>query len=203
VVKNLENLLLQKPSNPKRMILAYGNLKLPPTTAIFNITSATDCPAKQFCNHVAHCYAMKTEIRWPNPLKSRRKQTELFDLLSAEQLAKLFIMEIRDKKTRIDKFRFSESGDFRSQNDVDKMTEIAGILTRDNRIVYGYTARRDLDFHELKKTATVNGNHFQATNFVRVVDSFSHKDEIQCPANCNICDACATAKNKTIEIIKH
>ncbi|WP_425531643.1 GP88 family protein [Draconibacterium aestuarii] len=185
------------------MFLSFGNLKLPSTTAIFNITSANDCPAKKFCNHVAHCYARKTEKRYPGVLPYRRKQTELFDLLNGEQLAKLFLLEICTKKHHISKFRFSESGDFRTQSDVDKLTIVSEILKNNSLVVYGYTARPDLDFHSLSKVATVNGNHFKVTNEIRVVTQFSNSGEIQCKNNCRICDACATASDKTIEIIKH
>ncbi len=185
------------------MLLTYGNLKLPKTTAIFNITAAKDCPAKQFCPHVKDCYALKSEIRYPNTLRYHRKQTEYFDLLSARQLAKSFLLDMRDKKHFVDKFRFSESGDFRNQSDVDKMTEIAKIISDTGRHVYGYSCRPDLNLEELKKVATVNGNHFAASNTVRIVSQFSNNGEIQCKANCRLCDACATANGAIIEIIKH
>ena len=155
------------------MLLSYGNLKLPPTTAIFNITSASDCPAKSFCKHVKDCCALKTERLRPNALRFRRKQTEYFDLLTGEQLAKSFLLDIRDRKHFISKFRFAESGDFRNQADVDKMTIIAGLIKKSGRLVYGYTARTDLDITELKKVANVCGNHFQASNTVKVVTAFS------------------------------
>ena len=185
------------------MFLTYGNLKLPKTTAIFNITSAKECPAKQFCPHLKDCYALKSEIRYPKTLAYHRKQTEYFDLLSGQQLASSFLLDLRDKKHFVDKFRFSESGDFRNQADVDKMTEIAKIISDTGRHVYGYSCRPDLNLEELKKVATVNGNHFSASNTVKIVSQFSNNGEIQCKANCRLCDACATAKGAIIEIIKH
>lgn len=193
----------QEPVTLINMLLSFGNLKLPVTTAIFNITAAVDCPAKRFCPHVKDCYALKSENRYPKTLEYHRKQTEFYDLLSAEQLAKSFILAIRGKKHEITKFRFSEAGDFRNQNDVDKMTTIASMLKEYGLMVYGYSARPDLDFSKLKQVATVNGNHFECSNHVKVVSQFSNTGEIQCKADCRLCDACATANGAVIEIIKH
>lgn len=185
------------------MMLTFGNLKLPKTTAIFNITSAIDCPAKRFCPHVKDCYAVKSEIRYPKTLAYHRRQTEFFDLLSGEQLGKSFLLDILHRKHAITKFRFSEAGDFRTQSDVDKMTVIAKNIKAAGLLVYGYSARPDLNLDALKEVATVNGNHFSASNRVKIVSQFSNNGEIQCKADCRLCDACATACGKTIEIIKH
>lgn len=185
--------------------LSFGNKKLPSKTAIFNITSSRDCPAKKLgmCGHASKCYALKAERLYPATLPFRKKQTDVFDLLSGEQLAKLFLLDIRGRKHPVENLRFSESGDFRSQADVDKLTECANILVHNGLKVYGYTARKDLDFSYLRRVATVNGNNFMATNLIRVVDKFDGKSDIECPANCNTCDACITASNSVIEILQH
>lgn len=185
--------------------LSFGNRKLPPNIAIYNITSATNCPAKKlgFCNHPNACYALKAERLYPHNLPYKQSQTQLFDLLSAEQLGKLFLLEMGRKKTKVEYFRFSESGDVRSQVDIKKLAGLAKVLTGNGIKVYGYTARKDLDFTDLKKYATINGQHFMVSNKVMVVSEFSNKGEIQCPGKCFDCNACATAQGQTIEIRKH
>jgi len=54
---------------------------------------------------------------------------------------------LRAMTTPVKFFRFNESGDFRSQEDVSKMSEIAKQLKDKLGIItYGYTARKDLSF---------------------------------------------------------
>ena len=95
-------------------------------------------------------------------------------------------------------FRFSESGDFRNQADVDKMTEIALVL-KDTRGVetYGYTNRRDLNFTELEKTAVVNGHGFMLSNKTEIKAEPSDTDDV-CPGNCRYCDWCKVATSRVI-----
>ena len=51
-------------------LLSEGNIKIPSTTAIFNMTSAKDCPSlklglcKAFHNGKNICYAKKSETEW-------------------------------------------------------------------------------------------------------------------------------------------
>lgn len=184
---------------------SFGNLKLPKTTAIFNFTSTKDCPAKKLglCHHPKHCYGNKAERLRPNSLPFKAKQTAIWNLLNPVQFAKMFLLEISTLKHKITKFRFSEVGDFPQQTDVDKFTQAAKIITKNGITVYGYSAMRTLDFTELMKTAVVNRQGFMLSNQIKVVDKFSGTADVECPANCNICDACATGGNKIIEIIKH
>jgi len=67
----------------------------------------------------------------------------------------LFVYELN--KFAYNKLRFSESGDFRTQKDVDKASAIADLL---DVPVWTYTARRDLDFTNLPANFTVNGSGY-------------------------------------------
>ena len=61
-------------------LIATGNKKLPTTTAIFNMGSATDCPSlkKGLCTAVTEkkvtCYALRPENFRPLVLPYRRRQ---------------------------------------------------------------------------------------------------------------------------------
>lgn len=186
--------------------LSFGNRKLPNSTAIFNITSAINCPSDKFgmCKIADICYAKKTENRWPNTYFYRERQTTLFDKVTAEELATAMLVEFKNKKQPIKMLRFSESGDFRNQSDVDKMAKVAEILQQNHIKTYGYTARHDLDFSEMKKFSTINGQGFKVTNKIDVVDRFSGTPgNVKCIGSCKECSACANANNKVIEIVKH
>ena len=56
-----------------------------------------------------------------------------------------------------DYMRFSGDGDFKSQADIDKMSDIADVLALANIKVYGYTTREDLDYSNISDNMTVNG----------------------------------------------
>jgi len=186
--------------------LSFGNRKLPKSTAIFNITSAINCPSDKLgmCKIADICYAKKTENRWPNTYFYRERQTSFFDKTSATRIAEAMLGVFNAQKTPVKMLRFSESGDFRNQSDVDKMAIVAKHLVKERVKVYGYSARTDLDFTELKKWATINGQGFMITNKIEVIDEFSgRKGVIKCIGSCHECSACANAKGKIIEIKKH
>ena len=186
--------------------LSFGNRKLPKSTAIFNMTSAINCPSDNagLCAIADICYARKTEHRWPNTYFYRERQTEFFDKENWNRIAEGMLAVFSAQKQPVKMLRFSESGDFRTQRDVVKFGFIARKLVENGFKVYGYTARKDLDFSELKKWATVNGQGFKVTNQIDVVDEFSGRNGvIKCIGSCHECSACANARNKIIEIKKH
>ena len=115
---------------------ARGNKKLPDSTFILNMNSATDCPSLKLgmcqcpSKGKGSCYAMKPERMYPNTLKSRREQARIWKKLSAREIAtQLLDASHRARKNKMKAFRFSEAGDFDSQADVDKMSEVCAILS--------------------------------------------------------------------------
>ena len=169
-----------------------GNKKLGIDTVIFNITSGTDCPAVSQCDVLKHCYARADERFRPGCLARRRRQTKFWDSVTPKQFVRAFPVPRY--------FRFSESGDFRDQTDVDKMAEIAVLLKREHGVVtYGYTRRSDLDLSELMANAVVNGHGFDASNRTEIVVKDSDVQvDVVCPGNCRTCDFCKVADNLTI-----
>lgn len=181
--------------------VSKGNKKIGNDTLIINITSATDCPSKKLglCKHPGKCYAMKAERQYPACLPYRRSQTEVFDSMRVNDIVAEFRRLIKASKTPVKYIRYSESGDFRSQQDVDKLSMIARHLHSDGVTMYGYTARRDLDF--TKAWMVVNGSGFMVHNeFKAVTDPQSGNT---CPGNCRDCNKCKVRSGQTIEVKYH
>ena len=191
--------------------VAKGNKKIGDDTLILNITSATDCPSKKLglCKHPKICYAYHSEIfRTAEPhncLKSRRQAARIWRTLSSSEIAKQLKSKVkRAKKNKIKYLRFSESGDFRNQEDVLKLFRIArslkGLLK-----VYGYTARRDLDFTYAPSNLTVNGSNFMVhNNFIaKTRIDFEKTRGLKCKMNCRICNLCKVRRGKEIFVKFH
>jgi hypothetical protein len=171
-----------------------GNHKLGEDTIIFNMTSGHDCPCRNKCDVKANCYATADEKLYPNVLPYRRRQTIFWDSTTAEQFVEAMPIPRY--------FRFSESGDFRNQEDVDKMVEVAEILNaRYNIRTYGYTNRDDVDLSELARVAVVNGHGFMINNKTVVKDKPEEGDFV-CPGDCRCCNACKEPGRKTIVFTK-
>jgi hypothetical protein len=187
--------------------LSFGNKKLPKTTVIMNITSAKDCPSIRlgFCQCPKHCYARKAEVLYPDTLPSRREQTKFWDKNPALYIAWEIVKRIYAKKIRPDTFRFNEAGDFRNQDDVDKMTIICAELQKEFGMkCYGYTARSDLDFMGLRWFANVNGSGFMVTNkFVFVPKGQKARTKLVCNCDCRTCTMCRDLKGKIISVHQH
>ena len=193
--------------------LSLGNHKLPKTTAIFNIGPAMTCAARVLglcqldtLGIGSHkCYALKAERMRPRVLAYRIRQTDVWDsgILLTELAGWL------DKHSRVDTIRLNESGDFRHQQDVDTLGQLAlhvEACSKDWRIPrsiqwYCYTARNDLDYSRLPELVTVNGSGFMVHNEYRVIvpgKPATEDPEIVCPGSCKLCRLCITRHNRTI-----
>ena len=187
-------------------LFSTGNRKVGKDTLIFNMNSAMDCPADKLglCDISDKCYAKKAERQYPAVLPYRRRQAKSWGNVTPKGFVKAF-MELADKRRKgneVRYFRFSESGDFKSQKDVNKMVEIAKLLKEESIITYGYTARRDLDFKELSKYAVVQGSGFMVNNqFVPVKEFEGGKP--RCVGNCRDCRLCKISMGKQIQVIEH
>lgn len=189
-----------------RKHLSFRNIKLPKTTAIFNFTSATNCPAKNMCKILDKCYAMKSERIRPHVLLHRNNQSIFWDSVTAEEFAEQFIEMNRRKRIKVKLLRFSESGDFRNQSDVDKAEKIASLLKRENITTYTYTARIDLNFENISHLI-INGSSFWKkgirNTFIPVKEFTNLPERKQCRMNCRICNICITGKKLDIEVKIH
>jgi len=193
----------------KKLIQA-GNHKLPSTTAIFNMSSATDCPSLKFglCSAVDEngklfCYAVKAERGYrPDVLPYRRRQEKFWKSISAEKFAEQFIAINARKRKKFTALRLNEAGDFHSQECIDKAEKIATILKPTGVKVYGYTARKDLSYKKIDNLV-VNGSGWQKdniTNDFKIVNKDGTglpKGYKLCPMDCSICIRCLVKGSMT------
>lgn len=171
--------------------LSNGNLKLGNDTLILNMTSAANCPSKKLglCRVGNKCYAAKAERLYPNVLPYRNEQERIWDSQDAHEIAQGIFSVIDHKRHPITYLRFSESGDFKAQLDVDKMSLLSDLLKGSLR-VYGYTSRVDLDYSKVSDNMTVNGTmHMIHNSFIPTEDTSGDYDII-CPGDCRGCHAC-------------
>jgi len=101
------------------------------------------------------CYALKAEVQYPAPLPYRRRQAQIILDVSPEEFASHVRRMYKLARNKPTVFRFNESGDFRTQNDVEWFATVAGLIN-DLMHVYGYTARTDLNLDALMASASVN-----------------------------------------------
>lgn len=187
--------------------LSNGNRKIGKDTLIINMNSATDCPAKSLglCKIASKCYAMKSERFYPQVLPYRRRQADLWKNSNAKVIATAILLKAARLKTDIKYLRFSESGDFETQCDVDKMQEISDILWNEAKIVtYGYTARCDLKIDSSRRyfVCTMSDHYTGLFNNFEPVKHFSGS-ALECKGDCSACNLCKVQHGKTIEVILH
>lgn len=194
-------------------LASFGNLKIPATTLIFNMSSATDCPSlklnlcKACIGGKNFCYAMKAESGiYPSVLPYRRRQEDFWKGVSAEVFAEQVLQINQRKKVKVKKVRLNEAGDFHGQSCIRKADEIAEILSQHGIAVYCYTSRNDLDFSSVQHLV-VNGSGFKKagiSNEFRMIakDAPWPKGYAKCPMDCKVCDRCSK-KGKDTFVIQH
>lgn len=202
------------------LTLSNGNLKLGNDTIILNMGSAADCPSKTLghCKVCRECYAAKAERLYPQVLPFRKRQARYWLSTTKEQNAADLIgaLSVGRRAERIKWFRINESGDFWSQDCVDKLDYIAAVLKKRFGIrTYGYTARKDLDFGRLSSSIALRGSgHFNAphgsTTVLRLpknsknrtIDIDGKRYSI-CPMDCRVCNRCKTRRQLNIVFPLH
>lgn len=196
------------------MILKYGNHKLGDDTAIFNMSTAKDCPARKLgmcevVNKGIKCYAEKAEDQYPNTVpKSRQSQRDYWRNRTANEILQDFAKKIKRRRKTTRFVRFNEAGDFHDQEDVEKLSTIAQGLGTLGITTYGYTSRKDLDFSRasflVKGSGHTNGNNGTCTVIGRndkVPDGY-----IECPGGekgCSKCNLCKIDTKLNIAFRKH
>ena len=184
-----------------------GNHKIPKSTAIYNMTSALHCPSKKLgiCkaeSQGARCYARKAEVMYPQVLPYRMRQAKLWKSITAEDFAFQFLMINSMKKQKFSMCRFNESGDFASQECVDKAEKIARILKRSGIKTYCYTSRDDLSYKNIN-ALIISGSNFKKEgikNIFKVVKDVKIRPKGYgvCAMNCRICSRCSDVPRMTV-----
>lgn len=199
---------------PLRHLTALdGNMKVPSSTAIFNMGAATDCPSfklglcKACVDGKYICYALKAEILYPHTcLPYRRRQEDFWKRITAKDFALQFILMNSTRVNPFNALRLNESGDFWTQACVDKAEAIARILKQYGITTYCYTSRSDLDFHRVR-ALRISGSGFKKdgiTNIFKIITDKSEKPKGYgvCPMNCRTCTRCMKTRMKTC-VVKH
>jgi hypothetical protein len=189
-----------------RNLVKAGNLKIPKTTAIFNMCSATDCPSKRLGLCAAQkagvkCYAKKSEVASrPEVLPYRRKQEKYWRSITSDKFALDFLSFNAMKPESFSALRFNEAGDFHGQGCVIKAESVARILRDFGVVCYCYTSRSDLDFSRVRNLI-INGSGFTkegiTSEFKIVVDKDVPEGYKLCPMDCNGCKRCQRRGMKT------
>jgi len=189
-----------------RILCSIGNLKVGKDTLIMNITSATDCPSRQrgLCQvPPGACYALRAEKRFPAVRPYRNRQTDVWDQLTAEEIAEdIKVLAGRRRKIPLKYLRMQESGDFRHHGDLVKMSRLADLL-KGVVTVYTYTARRDLFPARTSSNLVINGSGFMVDNNFKVVN----KGQVQAGPRCRGikgggCFGCKLCKTKGGKVIQ-
>jgi len=189
-----------------KKLLSFGNMKVGNDTAIFNMNPAFRCPSEELglCVIASKCYAKKAERMYPGTSPYRERQELYWDSIDADTFADEFIQSVSKKKNPIKYLRVSESGDFKGQSDVDKLSDIANQLGKHNIVVYTYTARKDLDFSKKSKNLIVNGSGFMVSNnFYIIKEKEDKSDKFLCPGGCLKCNLCKEEKSRNIAVLEH
>jgi len=186
------------------MDISNGNKKIGNDTLIINFTPATTCPSKQLglCKVCSICYAMKAERMYKQVLPYRQRQEVYWDNTPVVTIAKDLQQEIALRHGRIKYIRFSEAGDFKDQTSLDKLKMLAELIKDLGVTVYGYTARKDLDFSNLPENLVINGSSFMVSNSFTAVKQPGPTD-IVCPGNCRECSMCKSSKGLDIKVKVH
>jgi len=186
---------------PLNKLISEGNTKLPVTTAIFNMSSAHDCPSlklglcKAYVDGKHVCYAKKAEFDYhPQVLPYRRRQEKFWLSVTAEEFASQFLLINALKVKPFTALRLNEAGDFHSQECVDKAEKIATLLKRYGVIVYGYTSRDDLIYTSCKNLI-VSGSGFMKDGINNLFTIVKKKEDKPkgfgiCAGDCKVCFRC-------------
>jgi hypothetical protein len=188
--------------------IAFGNKKVPKTTAIVNTTSWFLCPGrlKGFCELREVCYDKCREVMG-SVCKSRLNHDLWWRMNDAETIAMFYILSIQAQSLKhpeapINLVRFQEVGDFRSTEDLTKMIDVSNIIFEELGInSYTYTHNRDIPYNLFERPhLTINGSGFMVDNQFTVIPPAEYERYVEehncfrCPQKCEMCNSICSQK---------
>lgn len=194
--------------------IVFGNKKVPKTTAIANTTSWFLCPGRLrgFCELHEVCYDKCREVMG-NACQSRLNHDLWWRSNDSRMIAMFYVYSIQAEnlkhpESKITLMRFQEVGDFRNQDDLNKMIEVSNILYKELGIEsYTYTHNRELNFDIPRPHLCICGSGFMIDNQFTVVPpneyekyTANHKC-FKCPQKCEMCNSICSQK-LGIEIVE-
>ena len=198
-----------------RPYIAFGNKKLPKTTAIYNIGTWFLCPGRLegFCELSTECYAKSREVMG-SVNKSRLNNYLFWKTNDAEKIAMFIIYSIKAeqlKGNKINLLRFNEVGEIENQEELEKMIKISNIVYLKAGVKsYTYTHNRNLNFNIDRPNLIINGSGFMVDNCFTVVKPEDYKqyvkdhNAVECPQNCEYCGSICSKKLgvEIVEVLK-
>lgn len=183
--------------------IAFGNAKLPKTTAIVNLGSWFNCSGRRegFCEICTDCYDKSREVMFKKVLKARLEQEIYFRSNDAKTIANNIISEIKvfnmKNEEHCKQVRWSEVGEMRCQTDLEKVNEVSNIIYNELGIKsYIYTHNKYLDFDIDRPNLTINGSGFMVDNEYRILQKGEKCNEKHYDCLCNCKDGCNVCANK-------
>lgn len=163
----------------KEKLLKYENMKLK-NQYIFTLPAT-----KEVCNRICQgCYAAKAQVRFPKALEYRERMLERS---KAKEFIDDIVEELSKSKKNFKAVRIHESGEFYSQDYLDKWVQIAKSLP-DIRF-YAFTKRKK-DFDFSKAEAQNNLIIIDSLKFGRLnYGSLDEMSELVDKYNTQICPA--------------
>lgn len=151
------------------LVLKYGSRKIARSTGIFVLPAGKEYTCAVTCKG---CYARRDQVLYPGALGYRLRMLELS---KKDSFVDLMNAEIDSRKTT-ENIRIHESGDFYSQEYVNKWDRI--VKANPHKLFYAYTKRENMDFTEIEK----NDNFNLIRSYVVVGDkkliNFADKEKI-------------------------
>lgn len=221
----------------EQMFRCGQNKKVGVDTVVFNFGAAMDCPSLKLglCQVAVYdgvdddgnpvvvscdCYAM-TKERYSTVVSGRRRQAIYWVRTPAHVIALDAVREM--DRTHTDRYthetrsgaeyiRISESGDVYDQSDISKLTTVAKWVyaMRPDVKIYGYTARRDLDWAQVPPNVVMNFSGDDVSDAVADVNSFVvvpvgklPSKALTCKSNCRVCRLCKTHHGSQVFIEEH
>ena len=195
--------------------IAFGNKKLPKSTAIFNLGTWFLCPGRLegYCELSTVCYAKCREIMG-NVIQSRLNNHYFWKSNSAETIAMFICYSIKTeqlKGNKINLLRFNEVGEIEDQQELEKMVKVSNIVYLKTGVQsYTYTHNRALNFNIERPNLTINGSGFMVDNCFTVVKPENYKEyidthnAIECQQNCGDCGSICAHKlgAEIVEVLK-
>ena len=195
--------------------IAFGNKKLPKTTAIYNIGCWFLCPGRLegYCELAKTCYAKCREVMG-NVIQSRLNNYLFWKDNSAETIAAFIVYSIKAeqlKGNKVNLLRFNEVGEIENQEELEKMIKISNIVyMRTGVKSYVYTHNKELNFNIERPNLTICGSNFMVDNKFAVIKPEDYKEYvdahncIECPQKCELCGSICSKKLgvEIVEVLK-
>ena len=196
----------------QRPYIAFGNKKLPKTTAIYNIGTWFLCPGRLegFCELSTQCYAKCREVMG-SVIKSRLNNYYFWRSNDAETIASFIVYSIKAEQLKgnnINLLRFNEVGELEDETDLKKMVDVSNIVYALTGVKsYTYSHNRQLNFNIDRPNLVICGSGFMVDNMFTVVTPENYKEYvdahncIECPQKCEACGSIC-ARKLGVEIVE-